>query len=167
MNETLQLFLIIGVISIIVIIVANIELFITKRKTIFSGPLTKNFVVIKPKYTGFSEPVWIFNSKNMKAKQIPHSNGFNKNEYDKYVIEEHFASRLNRPLREFFDSLKSIPKSKMPMNTLFNAIYKGEVLASSADPAAVIKPSSYKIIHSKQDNVEAFIAGDNFYLLQK
>lgn len=166
MNETIKLILILALITVIVSIFANIELFITKRRAFYDVPITKNFVMLKPEYTGLSKPVWIFNSKNIKSRNIPHSNGFNKNEYTKYRIEEHLASKLNRPLKEFFTTIKQIPKSKMPLNALFNTISKGEVFATSVDPGTINnRASDYKIIHSKNDNIETFIADDRIYLL--
>lgn len=165
MNQTIELILFLSCVTIIVAMISNIELFVSKRKAIYSSPLTKNFVYLKPSETGLKYSCWIYNSKNIKARNIPYPQGFNKNNYSKDLIEEHLASRLNRPIIDFFQTLANITKTKMPMNMLYNAIMKGEIIASNADPIANQSLSTYKIIHSKQDHIETFISGDRFYII--
>ena len=165
MNQTISLLLTLAVITIVVSIVANIELAITKRKCVYSGQLMKGCVMLSPEQTGLSHPCWIYNSKYIKGRNIAYPNGHNKSKYAKRIIDEHFASKLNRPIGDFLHSLASVPKSKMPLNSLYNAIMKGEIMATNADPMSNSSLTNYRLIHSKQDRLECFISGNEFFIL--
>ena len=165
MNQTIQLLLILAVVTVIVAIIANIELAITKKKCLYHGKLMKGFIMIKPEETGLTSPCWVYNSKYIKSRNIVFPNGYNRNRYTKRVIDEHFASKLNRPIVDFVHTLASVPKSPMPMNALYNAIMKGEIVATNADPMANAALTNYRLIHSKDDNIVCFISGDEFYIL--
>ena len=168
MNETIRLILIFCTISVIVLIIANLEMYINKNKSIYSGQLMKRYEYITPAKSGLHDPVWIFNSKNIKAKDIEYPRGHNKSKYVKSHIDEHLASKLNRPLKELLQSLVKLPRSSMPLNTLYTTISKGEEAVFSVDPGSIVPiKSNYKILHSTRDNIEAFISNDQFYILLK
>ena len=128
----------------------------------------KTYECILPSKTGLNDPIWIFNTKNVKANQIDYPRSYNKNNYVKYSINEHLASKLNKPIKELFDSLAKIPRSSMPLHTLYTTISKGEDAVFSIDPGSVIPiKSNYKIIHSTRDNIETFINNDTYYIIRK
>ena len=128
----------------------------------------KQYVYLSPSKTGLKDPIWIFNSKNIKAKDIKYPRGYNKNNYVKHHIDEHLASKLNRPVKELLHSISQIPKSTMPLNALYTTISKGEEAVSNVDPSAVAPiKSNYKVIHSTRDNIETFINNDHFYIILK
>lgn len=165
MIETIKLLLLLFIVSVIVCIIANVELFISQHKASYSCPLVKDYKIITPKESGLTHPMYLFNTKYIKSKSIPFHKGFNKNNYQKVQLEKHLATRLNQPIIEFVSTLSKVPKSKMPLNTLFSAVSKGEEIANNADPSYNSKPTTYKLIYHKNNNVEAFITGDKFYLL--
>jgi len=168
MNETIKLIFIFCGVALIVLLVANIEMYINKNNSIYSGQLMKRYVYIPPETSGLQDPIWIFNSKNIKAKDIQYPNGYNKRKYTKSVIDEHLASKLNKPLKELLQSLRHLPKSSMPLNTLYTTISKGEEAVYSVDPGTIAPiKSKYKIIHSIRDNIETFINNDRYYIVQK
>lgn len=167
MNETVRLILIFIAVAIIVVLIANIELYINKQKAIYSSSLVKRYEMLTPRKTGLQDPIWIFNTKNVHAKDIQFPHGFNKNKFTKSRIQEHLASKLNRPISDLFTYLKHLPKSTMPINTLYNTISKGEEAVFNVDPGSGTAETNYKIIHSKRDNIETFISGDQYFILAK
>lgn len=167
MNETIRLILIFGSVAFVVLIIANIELFINEKKAIYSNDLVKTVMMIPPRKTGLNDPIWIFNSKNIKSKDIQYPQGHNHSLYQKYKMDEHLASKMNRPIKEFFSYLANIPKSSMPINNLFKSVSKGEEAIFTVDPSTSDISTQYKIIHSNRDKIESFISGDKFYIINK
>ena len=168
MRESIKLILIFIGVSLVVLLIANVELHINKRKAIYEGELMKQYVYLPPRKTGLSDPIWVFNTKNVHTKDINFPPGFNKNKYLKIRIEEHIASKMNKPVLELLHSLQHLPKSSMPFNTLYKTISKGEEAVIKVDPiSASPNESGYKVIHSKRDKIETFISGDHFYILSK
>ena len=98
MNETVKLFLLFSMVAIIVLIIANIELAINKNKSIYSGELMKTFEMIPVRKTGLKDPIWIYNTKNTHARDIRFTTNHNYNKYIKSTIDEHLASKMNKPL---------------------------------------------------------------------
>lgn len=168
MNETIKLILVFCAVAFVVLIIANIELYVNKNNAVFEGELMKTYMMVPPNKTGLKDPVWVFNSKNVKGRDITYPAGHNKNNFVKMRIEEHLASKMNKPVSDLIEYIKKIPKSSMPLNNLYKTISKGEEAVLNVDPGSVgAVESDYKIIHSTNDNVEAFINGDKFYILNK
>ena len=167
MNETVKLILVFIAVAIVVVIIANIEMYINKKKAIYTTPLVKRYAVLTPNQTGLQDPIWIFNTKNIHAKDIRFPNGFNKNKFTKERVQEHLASKLNRPIGDLINYVRRLPKSSMPINTLYNTISKGEEAVFGVDPSSGTAESNYKIIHSKRDNIETFISGEELFILTK
>ena len=163
MNETIKLILIAVVISIIVLLVSNIELYAVKGKAIYIGPMPKTYVVLSTKQTGLREPIYVFNSKNVKFRDLPKHPGFNSNHYVKCEVSEHLASKLNNKFKEFSKTFAHIPRSSMPVHTLYDTISKGEQVVMMTDPGTS-EGSKLRIAHAKTDAVEFFTSDDKFYI---
>ena len=164
MNGTIRLFLIVVIIVVILLIVANIELKIVEQKAIYTIPLNKTYLVLSPDKTGLNDPIYIYNSKYIKSKDVPKLNGFNNNNYIKSQIDAHLASKLNSKVSDLFNTVGRIPKSSMPINTLYSVVSKGEEIASTIDPASADR-MSYKALQSTRDNIEFFINNDQLYIM--
>ena len=163
MNETLKFICIVTLIAIITLLISNIELHHIKGKAIYSGPLPKTYDILTTRQTGLHEPVYIFNSKNIKFRELPKHPGFNINHYIKTEITEHIASKLNSKLIAFKNAFMRVPKSTMPIHTLYDSISKGEQIVMAADPAT-FDDNKLRIAYSKNDNIEFFASGDRFYI---
>ena len=167
MNETIRLVLIFACVSVLVLIVANIELFINKYIAVHEGELVKGVKMISTEKTGLNDPIWIYNSKNVHMKDIRFPFKYHKSDFVKESIDEHLGSKINRPFFEVIGHMKNIFKSSMPINNLYKILSKGEEAIYIIDPGTGIEMTGYKLIHSKRDNnIEAFISGDKFYILK-
>ena len=164
MNETIKFFMIVVIVVIILLIIANIELKIVENKAVYSTPLTKTYLILTPSKTGLNDPVYVYNSKNIKSKDVPKLNGYNVNYYNKTSVDKHLATKLNDKITELFSNVGRVPKSSMPINALYNVVSKGEEIATTLDPMTSDK-STYKALHSTRDNVEFFINNDKLYVM--
>ena len=166
MNETIKFIFIFTLISVLVFVIANIEMIINKNIAVYSGELTKNIQMISSNKTGLNDPIWIFNSKYVHMKDIQFPFKYHKSDFVKEPIEEHLASKINRPFFEFINHLKKSFKSTMPINNLYKTLSKGEEAIYVVDPGTGMNETKYKILHSKRDNnIETFISNDKIYIL--
>ena len=167
MSETIRLALVFTCVSVLVLIVANVELFINKYISVYEGNLVKDVKMISAEKTGLNDPIWIYNSKRVHLKDIRFPFKYHKSDFVKEHIEEHLGSKINRPFLEVIENTKNIFKSSMPVNNLYKILSKGEEAIYTVDPGMGIETTNYKLIHSKRDNnIEAFISGNSFYILK-
>ena len=125
--------------------------------------LCKTYEIIPPDKTGLHDPILIFNVKRVHARDLKLSDVYSSNTYNKIRMNEHIASKLNRPLIELVDVLKHFSHTSMPIDTLYRTISKGEETVMNADPSVSgAIESEYKLIHSKRDNIETFVSGERF-----
>ena len=153
-------------IVITIIILANLELYMNKRNCIFSVSLSKDSSVFLPEYTGFMDPVYVYNSKKIKKRDLNYQVGYNEGKYIKKNIQEHVASKISNPLKELGSLLKKIPKSKTPINTLYSTFGKSGEIINTADPLSYNPLSGYKMLTSIRDGADAFIANDKLYVIK-
>ena len=167
MNPTVEFFLTLTIIALIVLVVSNIELFINKNKSVYSEKLCKTYITISPNKTGLRDPIVIFNTKRIHGRDLDLTSIYGTNNYIKRPMNEHIASKLNRPLVELIDILKHFKHTSMPINTLYQTISKGEETVMNADPSVSgsVEPT-YKIVHSIRDNIEPFVSGERFYVVK-
>ena len=151
-------------IVLMVILLSRIELYINERKSMISVSVLKNSCVLLPSYTGLKDPVYIYNSNKVKKKDLRYEGGYVKSEYVKKDIHEHVASKIFTPLNDLGKLLKSIPKSKMPLNSIYLTLSKSGEIINTADPLSYNSLSGYRLLTSKRDNVEAFIAHNKIYI---
>ena len=167
MNPTIEFFLTLTIIAVIVLVISNIELFINKNKSVYSNKLCKTFEIIPPEKTNLHDPIIIFNTKRTHARDLNLQDKYKNKAFIKQRMDEHIASKLNRPLVELVDILKRFSQTSMPINTLYQSISKGEETVMNADPgvSGSIIPE-YKIVHSARDSIESFVSGEKFYILK-
>ena len=91
MNETIRLVLMFSCVSVLVLIVANIELFVNKNIATYEGELMKDVKMISANRTGLNDPIWIYNSKNIHMKDIRFPFKYHKSDFVKEPIEEHLG----------------------------------------------------------------------------
>ena len=154
------------IIVIVIIALANLELYINKHNCMASVSLSKDSSVLLPEYTGFMDPVYVYNSKKVKRRDLDYQLGYNEGKYIKKHIQEHVASKISNPLKELGILLKKIPKSKTPINTLYSTFGKGGEIISTADPLSYNPLSGYKMLTSIRDGADAFIAYDKLYIFK-
>lgn len=154
------------IIVIIIILLANLELYINKRSCVVSVSLSKDSSVLLPEYTGFMDPVYIYNSKKVKKRDLNYQLGYNERKYITKKIQEHVASKISNPLKELGTLLKKIPKSKTPINTIYSTFGKSGEIISKADPLSYNPFSEYKMLTSVRDGADAFIADNKLYIVK-
>lgn len=164
MNDTFKFFIIVVIIIIVLLIVANVELKLVEQKAIYTVPLNKTYLILPPSKTGLQEPIYIYNSKKIKSKSVPKISGYNENSYKKCCVDKHLATKLNDKLKELVSVVTKVPKSSMPINTIYSVISKGEEMASTIDPA-INDTSYYRALHSVNDKIEFFINNDILYIM--
>lgn len=162
---SVKFLLIAATVIILVILLANVELYFNKRNSIYVVELSKDCVVLLPKNTGFMDPVYIYNPKKIKKRDLSFEIGYNERNYIKKSIYEHIASKISKPLKELGNVLMSIPKSKTPLNTLYSTIGKSGEIMSTMTPTSYDPSSGYKMLTSIRDSAEAFVAGNKLYVL--
>ena len=154
------------VVALVVLVMANLELYLNKRRSFATIAANKYSNILLPKDTGLMDPVYVYNSKKIKRRDLNYQVGYSTRMYSKRTIHEHIASRVMRPIKEFFYILKSIPKSYSPINTLYTSFGKSGEVLNNADPLTFNPLSDYKILSSKRDNVEAFFSDGKIYLVK-
>lgn len=155
------------VIAVVVIILANIELYVNKKHCALSLTLSKNSNTLLPENTGFEDPIYIYNSKHVKRKDLIYQPGYVEEEYVKKVLNEHVASKISHPFKDLTKMVSSMPKSRTPINDLYTTLSKGGEIINTVDPLSFDPASNYKMLTSKRDNAEAFISGDKLYIVKK
>ena len=166
MSINVKFIFILIIIVLIVILLANLELYINKRNCAVSVSLSKDTNVLLPEYTGFMDPIYIYNSKKIKRRDLNYQLGYNEGKYIKKHVQEHVASKISNPLKELGLLLKKIPKSKTPINTLYSTIGKSSEIINTADPLSYNPLSEYKMLTSIRDNAEVFIADNKLYIIK-
>ena len=154
------------IIVLIIIALSNLELYINKRNCVVSVSLSKDSSVLLPEYTGFMDPVYIYNSKKVKRRDLDYQLGYNEGKYTKKHIQEHVASKISNPLKELGTLLKKIPKSKTPINTIYSTFGKSGEIISTADPLSYNPLSEYNMLTSLRDDADAFIADNKLYIVK-
>lgn len=153
------------VMTLIVVILANIELYINKKRCAISLTLSKNSDILMPEKTGFADPIYIYNSKKMKRKELNYLPGYDENKYVKKKLDEHVASKISRPFKELTKTLASIPKSKTPINAIYSSMGKSGEIINTIDPLSYNSFSNYKMLTSIRDNAEAFVSENKVYII--
>lgn len=152
-------------IVVLVFVLANIELYINKKSCILSIDLSKRYNIILPEYTGFSDPIYIYNTKNVKRNEIMYRPGYNEKNYVKKKLSEHVASKISRPFRDIVKTVLLLPKSKTPINDLYEAVSR------SSDMKNIIHPlcssfGDYRMITSKRDDADGFVSDKKIYIIK-
>ena len=161
-----NIWLILAFVVVIVIILAIIELEINKSHSRLSFALLKDYDVIMPDISGCYDPIYIYNAKRMKRREIKLMPMYSPNDYEKKKIETHVASRITNELRKWWRIIKGIPSSNMPINMIYSAIGKSGNFISSMDPLYYNPYSNFRILTSKRDNVEAFVSGGKIHIIR-
>lgn len=166
MNLHTLFILIILVLMVIVVLLANIELWYNKRKCKCKTNMPKISTVIMPNTSGMSKPIYVYNKDKIKKRDLDFQLGFNDNDYIKKKIGEHVASKIAVPLRDIFGGILNVPKSKTPINTLYNSLGKSDEALLTANPLTFTDANKYRMLISKADAMnEAFIAGGVLYFI--
>lgn len=165
LNTTLIKWIVI--IALIVLILANLELYINKRNADIELSLKKKFHVIPPIVSGCKHDVIIYNPNSIKKKEVLKQTNEKDLVIKKYV-DEHLASKLTVPIVGLKDKLKGIAHSSTPINDLYSAFGKAGEVVGTSDPLSYNSMSGYKmLLHPDDKETFAFIAYDKIYLFNK
>ena len=162
LNKTFILLLL--TLSTIIILLSNLELWISKRNCTIVIPSGEDKYVLMPDETGFIDPIYIYNSKNIKKKDLRFEIGYNEKWYIEKNIDEHIASKISSPLEDLYYIMKNSTNYGMPINNIYRALGKGGEFINKVDPLSYEEDDDYKLITSKKDNAFAFIAKGLIYV---
>lgn len=152
--------------AVVILIVSNIELMLCKNKSKFAIEIPKEVVILQPEKFGIRYPMYIYNSSNIKRKDIKFLPTYTDKTYVKYDIPIHVASKINAPLVNAWNGIKQLPYSKMPINTLYSAVNNSDSFMASINPINGGDKSKYKLLISTFDDnkIELFI-DDRIYFM--
>ena len=167
MGLNIKFIVILTTIALVVILLANIELYFNKKHCVLSLTLSKNTNTLMPENTGFMDPIYIYNSKHIKRRDINYQPGYNERQYVKKTLDEHVASKISHPFKDLTKLLASIPKSKTPINDLYSTVGKSGEIINTIDPLSYNPVSNYKMLTSTRDNAEAFVSDNKVYIIKK
>lgn len=154
------------IIVLMVIILANVELYYNKSHCKYCTDIPKYSMVILPKYSGLNYPVYVYDKSKIKRRDIDYQLGYNSNDYIKKRIPEHVASKIATPIKEITSNIKNISKTKTPINTLYSSLGKSDDVIGNANPLSYTDASNFRMLISKKDALtEAFFAGNKLFFL--
>lgn len=166
---------IIGIVCIVVVVVilAEIELFTIKSKTDIILPKVDNETLteIKPKDSGLKHTIYVYDTNNISTDEVKnviqqrHKN-INVSEYIKEPVTEHIADTLNNTTRNLW---RKITRSshKTPINSLYNIVKDGGDAVTKLTPVNMPNNAKVRILHHKKDNIEGFIADGKIHIYKK
>lgn len=150
----------------IVIILANIELYYNESHCRYKTIIPKKLVIISSKELGITHPVYVYNKTKIKRTDITYQLGFDESKYVKKKIPEHVASKIFSPIRDIGVGIKTIPKTRMPINTLYSSLGKSDEVIGNVNPLTYVDTSDYRmLIHKNDEGIEAFFASDMLYFI--
>ena len=154
------------IVVLLVVILANVELYYNKSHCKYKVEMPKVSLVIMPQMSGLKHPLYIYDKSKIKKRDIDYQLGYNSNEYVKKRIPEHVASKIASPIMEITSNIKSIPNSKMPINTLYSSLGMSDTVIGNVNPLTYTDTSNYRmLIHNEDLRTEAFVAGRNLYII--
>lgn len=152
--------------AIVIIVVSNIELSACKNKSKYVIDIPDEAIVILPEEIHSKYPVYIYNSSKVKRDEIKYDPSYSKTSYEKFEIPLHIATKITQPIKDMFKGLFRLPKTRMPVNTLYNMLNKSDKLMSNINPLVGQDKSKYKMLVSAVDvgNLEIFM-DDKIYVM--
>lgn len=153
--------------SLLLIIIANIELISCKNKSFYYIPIPVVSEIIQPEVLGTRHPVYIYNKNRIRESDLKFLPENIPEDYIKSAIPVHIANKLNEPIKQMAASLCNLPRTKMPFNTIYTGLNKSDDLLTSINPLNTTDKSKYRMLIHKVDvsNVELFM-DDNIYFMK-
>lgn len=152
--------------AIIVIILSNVELSHSKRSSALSMELPKTSFTIDPNKFGTKYPITIYNTNLIKRRQLKLQTNADIL-YVKHEVPVHIASKITQPIKDMWSIVKTLPFTKMPINTLYSGLNKSDTLLTTINPLINPDKGKYRMLIAKEDvgKVEAFI-DDKLYFIK-
>lgn len=158
--------LILMIISLIIFILAVIELMVNKHRCRYSIDIPKRYIVIMPRDSGLHEPVYIYDKSKVKKHDIDYKLGYRDSDYVKVKVPEHVVSKVLRPINTISNNLKELPNSKTPINDIYNSLGMSDSVINSANPLTYNDVSNYRMLIARKDSkCETFIANGKMYFI--
>lgn len=139
------------IVSLAVIIISSVELWRFKSKSVHVMELPKDFVMIDPQILNLRWPIYIYNSSRVKHADLKLEPSYSESTYTKVDIPVHIGARLANPIRDMFKSFLQIPKTSQPINLLYMALNKSDVVVSNVNPVIGTDRPKYRMLISNHD----------------
>lgn len=166
MDLNTKFILISTIVVLMVIILANVELYYNKIHCKYYVDMPKQSMVILPKHSGLNYPVYVYDKSKIKKRDLDYQLGFNSNNYIKKKIPEHVASKIATPILEITSGIKNLSKTKTPINSLYSFLGKSDDVIGNANPLTCIDTSNFRMLVNKNDALtEAFFAGGKLFFV--
>jgi hypothetical protein len=152
------------VVFVIVVLLANIELWYNNRKCTLKIPVNKDFHILTPEQTGLSHNVVVYKNsyKDKDALKMEYADGLNIKKH----VEEHVGSKMVTPIRDIGKRMKEIPYSSTPLNDIVNCVSKTSTFIGDTDIRNFDGDTGYKmLLHEDDDRVKAYIAYGMLYMV--
>lgn len=156
MFETFSIVRLILYLTIIALLLSIIEAYSINHRCVTRIDVPKNVVVIEPNGV-VREPIYVYNKKKVKRKDIPYKKGFNDKKYEKRKISEHVGSKIICATANVIKGLVSVVTSKTPIDTLYNSLGKSDGVVSNANPLKYEDDSNIRLLVHKKDRDLGFV----------
>lgn len=168
MNFVVNITYVLIVLAIVVIILSNLELYKNKKSSPFSIELPKSSAKIDTSVFDTINPIYIYNSVNVKKHELKLHPVYSDFVYLKYDVPIHIGAKLTQPIKDMWAAVKSLPFTKLPINTLYTGLNKSDTLLTNINPLISPEKGKYRMLVSKDDagKVEAFIDNDRIYFVK-
>lgn len=152
--------------AVLVYILANIELILCKNKSKLVIDIPPTSTVIQPEQLNLKYPIYIINKSKVKPEDLKYPPTFNKDNYKKFEIPIHIATKLNQPIKSMIGSIMNMPYTKLPINTIYTGLNQSDVLLNSINPLNGADKSKYRIMISNDDKDKIeMIIDDKIYFI--
>lgn len=152
--------------AVLVLILSNVELRNCKSRARYSIPLPADFSIIQPETVSMRYPIYIFNASRIKRSDIKYLPSYDEKIYRLHNVPVHLATKIDQPILSMYRMFRKIPKSNLPLNTLYRGLSKGDTLVNNLNPLSGSMKHKYKILIANVDSkyLEAF-ADDKIYFI--
>lgn len=166
MNFIINTAYVLVLLAVLVYLLANIELTICKHKSKLVIDIPSISTMIRPEQLNLKYPIYIINKSRTKPEDIKYPSTVNKDNYKKFEIPIHIATKLNRPIKSMIGSVMNIPYTNLPIHTIYSGLNKSDELLNSINPLNSSEPSKYRILiaNDDKDKIEMII-DDKIYFV--
>lgn len=159
-----------SIVVVIVIIYSSykeMQYAVAHAKAVIDFP--KSIATIKAGTLNNKHEIYIVNTKSIDKNNINDYivNFKTLDNVHEYVIKEHLNELILKPIRKSLAMLKSFPRTRTPLNTLYHSLSNTESVIESLNPLSNTDGSEYHMIVDDVDktNVDVFIYKNKIYFI--
>lgn len=151
MEIAINLAYVLVLVALAVIVISSIELWRFKANAAYVTELPQDSIMINPKTLNLRWPIYIYNSARVKHADLKLDPSYTEDTYTKVDIPVHIGARIVNPIRDMLKSFVQLPKTRQPINLLYTALNKSDVVVSNVNPIIGADRPKYRMLISKHD----------------